>query len=140
MQDLSMENILDHYENPRNKGRLEHPDVSHEEDNPVCGDRIRVDLNVEDGVITDARFDGRGCSISQAAASMLSDLVKGRTAEEVAAMPKEELLDELGIPLSPVRLKCAILGLGVLKLALHKAKGTSLPEEWGTSSRDLVLE
>ena len=70
----------------------------------------------------------------------LSDLVKGRTAEDVAAMPKEELLDELGIPLTPVRLKCAILGLGVLKLALHKARGTPLPEEWGTSRNELVLE
>jgi nitrogen fixation NifU-like protein len=66
--------------------------------------------------------------------------VKGKTAEDVASMPKEALLDELGIPLTPVRLKCAILGLGVLKLALHKAKGTPLPREWGTSVRDLVLE
>ena len=74
------------------------------------------------------------------ATSMLSDLVKGRTAGEVASMPKEELLDELGIPLTPVRLKCAILGLGVLKLALHKARGTPLPEEWGTSANELVLE
>ena len=71
---------------------------------------------------------------------MLTDLVKGKTAAEVAAMPKEELLDEVGIPLTPVRLKCAILGLGVLKVALNKAKGTPLPEEWGTSVRDLVLE
>ena len=85
-------------------------------------------------------FDGRGCAISQAATSMLSDLVKGRTADEVATMPKEELLEELGIPLTPVRLKCAILGLGVLKVALHKARGTPLPEEWGTSANELVLE
>ena len=91
-------------------------------------------------MIEEVGFDGRGCAISQAATSMLSDLVKGKTAAEVAAMPKEELLDELGIPLTPVRLKCAILGLGVIKLALHKSRGTPLPEEWGTSSRDLVLE
>ena len=91
-------------------------------------------------VIEEIGFDGRGCAISQAATSMLSDLVKGKTASEVADLPKEALLDELGIPLTPVRLKCAILGLGVLKLALHKARGTPLPEEWGTSVRDLVLE
>jgi nitrogen fixation NifU-like protein len=70
---------------------------------------------------------------------MLTDLVKGRTAQEVAEMPKEELLDEIGIPLTPVRLKCAILGLGVLKVALNRAKGTSLPEEWGTSSSEISL-
>ena len=73
-------------------------------------------------MIEEVGFDGRGCAISQAATSMLTDLVKGRTAEEVAAMPKEELLDEIGIPLTPVRLKCALLGLGVLKVALHNAR------------------
>jgi nitrogen fixation NifU-like protein len=67
-------------------------------------------------------------------------MVSGRKASDVAAMPKEQLLEELGIPLTPVRLKCAILGLGVLKVALHKARGTPLPEEWGTSTRDLVLD
>jgi nitrogen fixation NifU-like protein len=67
-------------------------------------------------------------------------MVQGRSATEIAALPKEELLEEIGIPLTPVRLKCAILGLGVLKLALHKARGTPLPEEWGTSSNELVLE
>ncbi len=91
-------------------------------------------------MIEEVGFDGRGCAISQAATSMLTDLVKGKTALEVAELPKEALLDELGIPLTPVRLKCAILGLGVLKVALHKARGTPLPEEWGTSTRDLVLD
>jgi nitrogen fixation NifU-like protein len=70
---------------------------------------------------------------------MLTDLVKGRTASEVATMPKDELLDEIGIPLTPVRLKCALLGLGVLKVALHRAKGTPLPEEGGTSSGEITL-
>ncbi len=84
-----------------------------------------------DGETIDAvGFEGRGCAISQAATSMLTELVQGRTATDVAAMPKDELLEEIGIPLTPVRLKCAILGLGVLKVALHKAKGTPLPEEW----------
>ena len=139
--DLYREVILDHYKNPHNYGLLEPHDAHAEGQNPLCGDEITVSVRLgEDDVIQEVGFDGRGCAISQAAASMLSDLVKGRTAQDVAEMPKEELLDELGIPLTPVRLKCAILGLGVLKLALHKARGTPLPEEWGTSSRDLVLE
>ncbi len=138
---LYRELILDHYKNPRNHGLLEPADAQAEGQNPLCGDEIAVSVRLGEGdVIEEVGFDGRGCAISQAATSMLSDLVKGRTANEVAAMPKDELLDELGIPLTPVRLKCAILGLGVLKLALHKARGTPLPEEWGTSSRDLVLE
>ena len=82
--------------------------------------------------IEDIRFEGRGCAISQAATSMLTEMVQGRSATEIAALPKEELLEEIGIPLTPVRLKCAILGLGVLKVALHRAKGTPLPEEWST--------
>jgi nitrogen fixation NifU-like protein len=138
---LYRELILDHYKNPRNHGLLQAADASAEGQNPLCGDEISVSVRIGDGdVIEGVGFEGRGCAISQAATSMLTDLVKGRSAEEVASMPKEELLEELGIPLTPVRLKCAILGLGVLKLALHKAKGTPLPAEWGTSVRDLVLE
>jgi nitrogen fixation NifU-like protein len=138
---LYRELILDHYKSPRNHGLLPHADASAEGQNPLCGDEVTVSVRLGDGdVVEEVGFEGRGCAISQAATSMLTDLVKGRTAQEIAAMPKEELLDELGIPLTPVRLKCAILGLGVLKLALHKAKGTPLPDEWGTSVRDLVLE
>lgn len=138
---LYREVILDHYKNPRSHGLLEEPDAHAEGQNPLCGDEIAVTVRLGDGgVIEDVGFDGRGCAISQAATSMLTELVKGRSAEDIAAMPKEELLDELGIPLTPVRLKCAILGLGVLKLALHKAVGTPLPEEWGTTARDLVLD
>jgi nitrogen fixation protein NifU and related proteins len=138
---LYRELILDHYKNPRNHGLLEPADAQAEGQNPLCGDEVSVSVRLGDGdVIEEIGFDGRGCAISQAATSMLSDLVKGKTASEVAGMPKEDLLEELGIPLTPVRLKCAILGLGVLKLALHKARGTPLPEEWGTSVRDLVLE
>ena len=138
---LYRELILDHYKNPRNHGLLDPADAHAEGQNPLCGDELAVTVRFgDDDVIEEVGFDGRGCAISQAATSMLSDLVKGRTAEQVAAMPSQELLDELGIPLTPVRLKCAILGLGVLKLALHKATGTPLPEEWGPSNRDLVLE
>jgi nitrogen fixation NifU-like protein len=140
-EQLYRELILDHYKSPRNHGLLDPADAHAEGQNPLCGDEIVVTVRLDaDDRIAEVGFDGQGCAISQAATSMLTDLVKGRTAREVAQMPKDELLDELGIPLTPVRLKCAILGLGVLKLALHKARGTPLPEEWGTAARDLVLE
>ena len=128
---LYREVILDHYKNPRGHGLLETPDAQAEGQNPLCGDEITVSLRFDGDVIADVGFEGRGCAISQAATSMLTELVVGRTADEVARMPKEELLEEIGIPLSPVRLKCAILGFGTLKVALHKSKGTPLPDEWG---------
>jgi nitrogen fixation protein NifU and related proteins len=139
-EQMYREVILDHYKNPRSHGALDNADVSAEGMNPLCGDEVAISLAFDDDgdTIRDVRFEGRGCAISQAATSMLMEMVKGRKASEVAEMPKEELLDEVGIPLTPVRLKCAILGLGVLKLALHKAKGTPLPEEW-TSAADLTL-
>jgi nitrogen fixation NifU-like protein len=137
---LYREVILDHYKNPRSHGLLEAPDASAEGQNPLCGDEISVSVRFGDGdTIEEIGFEGRGCAISQAATSMLTELVRGRSAAEVAAMPKDELLEQIGIPLTPVRLKCAILGLGVLKLALHKAKGTPLPEEWGTAANELRL-
>ena len=140
-EQLYRELILDQYKSPRTQGLLDPTDTHAKGQNPLCGDEIAVTVRLDaDDRIAEVGFDGQGCAISQAATSMLTDLVKGRTAHEVAAMPKDELLDELGIPLTPVRLKCAILGLGVLKLALHKARGTPLPEEWGTAARDLVLE
>jgi nitrogen fixation NifU-like protein len=139
-EQLYRELILDHYKNPRNHGLLDEPDALAEGQNPLCGDEVTVSVRLGEGdVIEDVGFEGRGCAISQAATSMLTDLVKGRTAAEVAAMPKEELLEEVGIPLTPVRLKCAILGLGVLKVALHRATGTPLPEEWGASAGEIKL-
>ena len=131
-EDLYREVILDHYKNPRNYGLLEPSDAQAEGQNPLCGDEVTVSIRFgADGeTIESIGFEGRGCAISQAATSMLTDLVIGRTATEVAALPKEEILDEIGIPLSPVRLKCAILGLGVVKVALNRSKGTPLPEEW----------
>lgn len=139
-EQLYRELILDHYKNPRNHGLLEQAGAVAEGQNPLCGDEVTMSVRFgERDVIEAVGFEGRGCAISQAATSMLTDLVKGRTAQEVAAMAKDELLDEVGIPLTPIRLKCAILGLGVLKVALHKAKGTPLPEEWGTSAGDIRL-
>ena len=132
--------ILDHYKNPRNHGVLEPCDACAEGQNPLCGDEVTVSLRFDpDGAtIREIGFAGRGCAISQAATSMLTELVVGKTAEEVARLPKDALLDEIGIPLTPARLKCAVLGLGVLKVALHRAKGTPLPEEWA-GLKDLEL-
>src|SRR5471030_2283796 len=109
--------ILDHYKNPRGHGVLDPADAHADGQNPLCGDEVSIYVAFgEDGeTIEEVKFSGRGCAISQAATSMLTEMVKGRTASEVAALPKEALLDEIGIPLSPVRLKCAILGLGTLK-------------------------
>jgi nitrogen fixation protein NifU and related proteins len=135
-EDLYREQILDHYKNPRSHGALEGADAQAEGVNPLCGDEVSIAVAfADDGdTIRDVAFEGRGCAISQAATSMLMEMVKGRRASEVATMPKDELLDEIGIPLTPIRLKCAILGLGVLKVALHKSQGTPLPEEWAGSS------
>src|ERR671928_1874505 len=129
---LYREVILDHYKNPRGHGVLEDADAQAEGQNPLCGDEVTMSVRfAADGeTIEEVGFEGRGCAISQAATSMLTELVQGRKASDVAALPKEELLEEIGIPLTPIRLKCAILGLGVLKVALHRAKGTPLPEEW----------
>jgi nitrogen fixation protein NifU and related proteins len=128
--ELYRENILDHYKNPRNHGVIEAPDAEAEGMNPLCGDETTIYVRLgEDGdTIEDIKFSGRGCAISQAATSMLTELAKGRKATDVARLDREDLLGEVGIPLSPVRIKCAILGLTTLKLALHKGKGTPLPE------------
>jgi nitrogen fixation NifU-like protein len=139
--ELYREVILDHYKNPRGHGLLEDPDAEAEGQNPLCGDEVSIYVAFgEDGdTIDEVRFSGRGCAISQAATSMLMEMVKGRSAADVATLPRDELLEEIGIPLTPVRLKCALLGLSTLKLALHKAKGTPLPEEWAGASNDLDL-
>ena len=142
MEDLYREVILDHYKNPRGHGVIEGADAHADGLNPLCGDEVSIYVSFEaDGdTIDEVKFSGRGCAISQAATSMLMEMVKGRSAHEVAAMSKEDLLDEIGIPLTPIRLKCAILGLGVLKVALHRAKGTPLPEEWQGLANELRFE
>jgi nitrogen fixation protein NifU and related proteins len=129
---LYREIILDHYKNPRGHGVIEGADAEAEGMNPLCGDEVSIYVAFgEDGeTIDDVKFSGRGCAISQAATSMLMEMAKGRTATEVATMPRDQLLEEIGVPLqnNPTRLKCALLGLTTLKVALHKAKGTPLPE------------
>jgi nitrogen fixation NifU-like protein len=129
-EQMYREVILDHYKNPRGHGTIEDADAEADGQNPLCGDEVSIYVAfADDGeTIEDVKFSGRGCAISQAATSMLMEMSIGRTAAEVATMDKDELLEEIGIPLTPVRLKCAMLGLTTLKVALHKAKGTPLPE------------
>ncbi len=115
MADLYREQILDHYRNPRNYGTIEDPDITFEDTNPLCGDRVRIDMKVENGRIAEIKFSGRGCAISQAAASILTEMVQGESLEEVREITAQDLLDELGVEISPARRKCALLSLKVLK-------------------------
>jgi nitrogen fixation NifU-like protein len=142
LDQMYREVILDHYKSPRGHGLIEDADAQAEGLNPLCGDEVTISVKfAADGeTIERLGFEGRGCAISQAATSMLSELVVGRKAADVAVLPKDELLEEIGIPLSPIRLKCAILGLGVLKVALNKAKGTPLPDEWQSLANELRLD
>lgn len=126
MDDLYREVILDHYKNPLQKGRLEEKDYEFEDENPLCGDFIHIDLKVDENqVITDARFDGHGCAISMASADMLLESLIGKTVEEAKQLTKQDVLDLLGIELSPIRLKCALLSLKVAKAAMYQLKEAS---------------
>lgn len=131
MDDMYREVILEHYKHPHNAGTLDAPDITREDSNPLCGDRIRIDLTVESGIITDVRFQGRGCAISQAAASLLTDEVKGKSLDEVRAFSKDDMLDLIGIPLdkNPVRIKCALLGLKTLKSGVYEYIGAHADDE-----------
>lgn len=117
MDDFYRDYILDHYRNPRNFGRIESPDAQAEDLNPLCGDQIRIELKVDDGVISDLKFSGKGCAISQASTSMLTEAVKGMKLEDAAKLSKDVVLENVGIGISPTRMKCAMLGLRVLKSA-----------------------
>jgi nitrogen fixation NifU-like protein len=116
---LYREAILDHYRNPRNRGTLDPADFSYGDVNPLCGDEIRIDVRTDGERVTDVRFSGRGCAISQAAASILMEMVEGQPLDEVKAISREDLLEELGVPISPARMKCAMLGLKVLKAGIY---------------------
>jgi nitrogen fixation NifU-like protein len=130
MDDLYRELILDHYRNPRNKELLDPADIEYEEDNPVCGDHIHLTLRLdENDTVTQVGWDGEGCAISQASASMLYETLVGKTLEEIRRIDKDELLDMLGIELGPVRLKCALLSLKVLKAGAYGL--TAWPGEEG---------
>jgi nitrogen fixation NifU-like protein len=119
MDDLYRDEILEHYRQPHNFGTLEAPDAVHEGNNPLCGDRITMMLALgEDGTVKDVAFSGRGCAISQASASLLTDEIRGRPVAEVEALTRRDILDMLGIEISPARLKCALLSLDTLHHAL----------------------
>jgi nitrogen fixation protein NifU and related proteins len=117
VDDFYRDYILDHYRHPRNFGSLERVDVEAEDLNPLCGDQIRMQLRLDDGVVSDVRFSGKGCAISQASASMLTERVKGMKLADIAKLSKDVVLEDVGIGISPTRMKCAMLGLRVLKSA-----------------------
>ena len=120
MEDLYRENILDHYQSPRNHGTLDDPDITYEDDNPLCGDVIRIDIKLDDqDRVSQVAFSGEGCAISQASASMLTEEILGKSLEEVKQLSKEDILEMLGIQLGPVRIKCALLSLKVLKAGAY---------------------
>ena len=130
MDDFYRENILDHYRHPHNKGELAQPTHTHQDDNPLCGDVIRIDLHAnENDVIDQVRFSGEGCAISLASASMLTEMLEGRTLEEAKQLSKEDLLAALGIELGPARRKCALLSLKVLKGAVDVPSSLSDDED-----------
>jgi nitrogen fixation NifU-like protein len=126
MDDLYREVIIEHYKNPAYRGTLDPHDLSFEDSNPLCGDHIRIDLRVDEkGVISNARFDGHGCAISQASADLLLESIVGKTLDEVKALEKDHILGLLGIELGPVRLKCALLSLKVLKAGVYGLSSAS---------------
>jgi nitrogen fixation NifU-like protein len=120
MDDFYRELIIDRYKNPQYRGVLNPADISFEDDNPLCGDHIHIDLRVgEDGIVREALFDGKGCAISQASADLLMEKIHGMHLDEVKKLSKQNILDMLGIELGPVRLKCALLSLKVLKAGVY---------------------
>jgi len=120
MEDLYRELIIDRYKNPLYRGELDPHDISFEDDNPLCGDHIRIDLRVDENErVTEAMFEGRGCAISQASADLLVESIQGKSLDEIKELSKEDLLELLGIELGPVRLKCALLSLKVLKAGVY---------------------
>ena len=120
MDDLYRELIIDRYKNPHFRGSLDPHDITFEDDNPLCGDHIRIDLRLNgDERISEVAFDGHGCAISQATADLLAESVVGKTLDEVKKISKQDVLDMLGIELGPVRLKCALLSLKVLKAGVY---------------------
>ena len=130
MDDLYREIIIEHYKNPGYRGHLDPHDIAFEDNNPLCGDHIRVELRVDaDGKVSDARIDGHGCAISQSSADLLMEFVIGKPLDEVKQLSKQDILDLLGIELGPVRLKCALLSLKVLKAGVYGL---------GSASDDLV--
>ncbi len=127
MDDLYRELILDHYQHPHNHGEIPDADIMYEDSNPLCGDRIRIYIKTKDNIVTDVKFNGKGCAVSQASASMLTDELMGKSLDEIKKLDKQFILDMLGIPLGPTRIKCALLPLKVIKAGAYGI--TTWPDE-----------
>jgi len=136
--DIYREIILDYYRNPRNYGKIQNPDIAQKDSNPLCGDELEMHLNIKDNKVADVKFTGKGCAISQASASMLTELIIGKDFEYVKKLTKEDILDNLGLhELGPARIKCALLSLKVLKYGLYSYLSEKLKD---TASADRIKE
>ena len=136
--DIYREIILDYYRNPRNFGKLENPDIAMRDSNPLCGDELEMHINIKDNKVSDVKFTGKGCAISQASASMRTELIMGKDFEYVKKVAKEDILDNLGLPdLGPARIKCALLSLKVLKYGVYSYLTEKLKD---TVSADKIKE
>ena len=136
--DIYREIILDYYRNPRNYGKIQNPDVAQKDSNPLCGDELEMHLNIKDNKVADVKFTGKGCAISQASASMLTELIMGKDFDYVKKLSKEDILDNLGLhDLGPARIKCALLSLKVLKSGLYSYLTEKLKD---TASADKIKE
>ena len=120
MDDLYREMIIDRYKNPLYKGKLEPNDITFQDSNPLCGDQIQIDLRIDsDNRVSEAVFDGHGCAISQASADLLLESIQGKSISEIKTLTKNDVLEMLGMELGPVRMKCALLSLKVLKAGVY---------------------
>jgi nitrogen fixation NifU-like protein len=136
--DIYREIILDYYRNPRNYGKIQDPDISQRDSNPLCGDELEMHLNIRNEKVSDVKFTGKGCAISQASASMLTELIMGKDFEYVKKLTKDDILDNLGLhELGPARIKCALLSLKVLKSGLYSYLSNNLKD---TDSADKIKE
>lgn len=129
MDDLYRELILDHYQHPHNHGEIPSADISYEDSNPLCGDKIRIDIKLKNDIVEDVKFNGKGCAISQASASMLTDELIGKSLDDIKKLDKKFVLDMLGIPLGPSRIKCALLPLKVVKAGVYGINAWSEDED-----------
>ncbi len=127
--DIYHEMIIDYSRNPLNFGQIDSPDVTHHDSNPLCGDSLDMDLKFADGKLSDIKFRGQGCAICMACTSVLTELAKGKSIDDIRAIQKGELLSELGLEhLQAVRIKCALLSLKILKFALYKHIASDHPD------------